>query len=50
MLYICYLFRPQIYKKEIIQTNNSPKIGKIQRNISKPTGVAAVGVVFILYD
>jgi hypothetical protein len=61
MLYICYLFRPQIYKKEIIQTNNSakneiiqrnnsPKFEKIQRNNSKPTGVAAVGVVFILYD
>ena len=61
MLYICYLFRPQIYEKEIIQTNNlpknekiqrnnSPKFEKIQRNISKPTGVAAVGVVFILYD
>jgi hypothetical protein len=48
-------------KKEIIQTNNSAKnekiqrnnlvkFEKIQRNISKPTGVAAVGVVFILYD
>lgn len=46
MLYFCYLFRPQIYEKEIIQTNNSaknekiqrnnsPKIGKIQRNILK---------------
>jgi hypothetical protein len=50
MFYICYLFRPQIYKKEIIQTNNSAKNEKIQRNNSKPTGVAAVGVVFILYD
>ena len=44
MLYICYLFRPQIYEKEIIQTNNSPKIEKIQRNILKPAGVVAVGV------
>ncbi len=35
MLYICYLFRPQIYKKEIIQTNNSAKNEKIQRNILK---------------
>ena len=45
----------QIYKKEIIQTNNLPKnekiqrnnsakIEKIQRNILKPAGVAAVGV------
>ena len=34
MLYFCYLFRPQIYKKEIIQTNNSAKNEKIQRNNS----------------
>ncbi|SHM35103.1 hypothetical protein SAMN04488494_1761 [Xylanibacter ruminicola] len=49
MLYFCYLFRPQIYEKEIIQTNNSaknekiqrnnsPKIGKIQRNNSPKIG------------
>ena len=44
MLYFCYLFRPQIYKKEIIQTNNSAKIEKIQRNILKPACVVAVGV------
>ena len=55
MLYFCYLFRPQIYKKEIIQRynlpknekiqrNNSAKIEKIQRNILKPACVAAVGV------
>ena len=37
-------------KNEKIQRNNSPKFEKIQRNNSKPTGVAAVGVVFILYD
>jgi len=34
MLYICYLLRPQIYEKEIIQTNNSAKNEKIQRNNS----------------
>ena len=55
MLYFCYLFRPQIYEKEIIQTNNLPKnekiqrnnsakIEKIQRNILKPACVVAVGV------
>ena len=55
MLYFCYLFRPQIYEKEIIQTNNlaknekiqrnnPAKIEKIQRNILKPAGVVAVGV------
>ena len=47
MLYFCYLFRPQIYKKEIIQTNNLPKNEKIQRNILKPACVMAVGVVFL---
>ena len=58
MLYICCLFRPQIYEKEIIQTNNLPKnekiqrnnsakIEKIQRNILKPACVVAVGVVFL---
>jgi len=34
-------------KKEIIQTNNLQKFEKIQRNILKPAGVAAVGVVFL---
>ena len=41
---ISLVAKRQIYEKEIIQTNNSPKIEKIQRNILKPAGVVAVGV------